>query len=179
MGRDLGSDGVVSDVLTYHDALTALGVAKSRLVTLLDAAATAGLTIWAAAAWATGKDAGTAIGLFEMKNEIVSCSQGIMRRVSEWHSGLSRFDRSQRLAAAHAVLVVSSYFEALGKADLSVPIERMAFTGAEQATLAVGTVAPSGYVNILEFLLQSRFRCQRLIAVTPTCALRCRSATRG
>jgi hypothetical protein len=152
--RDLGNDGVVSDALTYHDALTILGAAKSRLVTLLDTAATAGLTIWAAAAWATGKDAGAAISLFELKNEIMGCGQGVVRRVTEWRTGLSRFDRSQRLAAAHAVLVISSYFEALGEADLPAPIDRMAFTRVEQATLAVGSGAPAGYVNMLEFLLQ-------------------------
>lgn len=93
----------MSDAFAYHDALTILGAAKSRLVTLLDTAATAGLTIWAAAARATGKDAGAAISLFELKNEIVSCGHEVVRKVTEWHSSLSRFDRSQRLEAAHAV----------------------------------------------------------------------------
>jgi hypothetical protein len=144
----------VSDTLSYHDALKILGAAKSRLVTLLDGAATAGLAVWAAAAWATGRDAGAPISLFELKNEIVLCGHEVVRKVTEWHSGLSRFDRSQRLAAAHAVLVVSSYFEALGDADLPVPIERLALTGAEQAALTAGSGVPDGYVNMLALLLQ-------------------------
>jgi hypothetical protein len=144
----------VNDTLTYHDALTVLGATESRLVTLLDTAATAGLAAWAAAAWATGKDASAAVSLFELKNDIVSYGHSVMRKVTERHSGLSRFDRSQRLAAAHAVLVISSYFEALGEADLPVPIERMAFTGEEQVALTVGSGVPDGYLNMLELLLR-------------------------
>ena len=144
----------MNDTLTYHDALTVLGATESRLVTLLDTAATAGLAAWAAAAWATGKDTGAAVSLFELKNDIVSYGHSVMRKVAERHSGLSRFDRSQRLAAAHAVLVISSYFEALGEADLPVPIERMAFTGEEQVALTVGSGVPDGYLNMLELLLR-------------------------
>jgi hypothetical protein len=119
--RTWRDDGAVADSLTYYAALQILGKPKSRLVTLLDAVATAGLTAWAAGALVTGRDAGTPFGLLELKNEVVRYGQDVVGKVSEWRSGLARFDRSQRLAAAHSVLVVASYFEALEWADLPVP----------------------------------------------------------
>lgn len=140
--------------LTYHDALIVLGAPQSRLVRLLDAAATGGLTIWSAATMLTGKDAAAPLGLLQLKDEIVGYGHAVVRKVSEWHSGLSRFDRSQRLAAAHAVLVVSSYFEALGAAPLPVPIERLEFTAAEKVSLTSGTVLSDGYANIFQLLLR-------------------------
>ena len=127
--------GCVSEGLTYRDALKILG-SESRLAGLLDAAATRGLGAWAAARMAAGTDASIALGLLQLKDEVVGFGQQVMRRVSEWHSGLSRFSRSERLFAAHAVLVVSSYFEASGAAQLPVPEVRLAFTGTEQVSLA-------------------------------------------
>ncbi len=150
----LGDDGAVMDSLTYYAALQILGKPKSRLVTLLDAVATAGLTAWAAGALATGRDAGPPLSVLEVKNEVVRYGHEIVRRVSEWRSGLARFDRSQRLAAAHAVLVVASYFEALESAGLPVPVDRLALSGAEQAALAAGGDLPDGYVGLIELLLR-------------------------
>jgi hypothetical protein len=144
----------VTDSLTYYRALQVLDTPKSRLVTLLDAVAGAGLTVWAAAALATGRDAAAPLGVLEVKNEVVRYGQDIVRKVSERRSGLSRFDRSQRLAAAHAVLVIASYFEALEQADLPVPVDRLTLSGAEQAALAAGKEIPESYVGMLELLLR-------------------------
>ena len=145
----------MADSLTYYTALQILGKPKSRVVTLLDVVTTAGLTAWAAGALATGRDAGPPVSLLEMKNEVVSYGHEIVRRVSEWRTGLARFDRSQRLAAAHAVLVVASYFEALDEADLPVPIDRLALSRDEQAALAMtGKGVPRGYVDMIEMFLR-------------------------
>jgi hypothetical protein len=142
----------VSEGLTYRDALKILG-SESWLAGLLDAAATGGLGAWAAASMLAGTDATIALGLLQLKDEVVGFGQQVMRRVSEWHSGLSRFSRSERLFAAHAVLVVSSYFEALGAAQLPVPEVRLAFTAAEQVSLAAGSgTLPGGYVGMIELL---------------------------
>jgi hypothetical protein len=150
----MGKDNVMSDALTYYSALQVLGKKKSRLVALLDMVTTAGVTVWAAGALATGKAADLPLSIFELKNEIVRYTQEIVRRVSDWHSGLSRFDRSERLAAAHAVLVISSYFEALAETDLPIAVERLAMSGEEQAALAAGGSVPEGYVEMIEFLIR-------------------------
>jgi hypothetical protein len=144
----------MSESLTYCAALELLGHKKSRLVVLLDAVATAGLTVWAGAALGTGRDAGALLSLLDLKNEVVRHGQEVVRRVSEWHSGLSRFDRSDRLAAAHSVLVVSSYFEALDRADMPISVDRLEFSAAEQIALAAGSGVPDGYVDMIELLLR-------------------------
>jgi len=144
----------MGDSLTYYAALELLGKPKSRLVALLDAAATAGLTVWAAAALGSGRDAGTLLSLFELKSEVVRYGHEVVRKISEWSSGLSRFERSDRLAAAHAVLVISSYFEALDGADLPVPVDRLELSRSEQAALAAGGAVPDGYVDMIELLLR-------------------------
>ena len=145
----------MSDTLTYHAALQLLGkTPKSRLVTLLDAVATTGLTAWAAGALATGKGVDLPLSMFELKTEIVLYAHQTVRRISDRRTGLPRFDRSERLAAAHAVLIISSYFEAAAQADLPVSMERLALTSAEQAALATGSKVPDGYVEMIEFLLR-------------------------
>jgi hypothetical protein len=144
----------VDEGLTYYTALRLLGRPESRLVTLLDAVATGGLTVWAGSALVTGKDAAAPLGILDLKNEAVQFGHQIVERISDWRSGLSRFDRSQRLAAAHAILVISSYFEALGDAELPVSAERLGLTGSEQAALAADGAAPDGYAEVIDFLLR-------------------------
>ena len=142
--------------LTYADALRILGHRRSRLVVLLDVVASAGLTAWAASAWTTGGDAGVPLNLFELKNDVVRFSQALVARTSEWRSGLSRFDRTQRLAAAHAVLVVSAYFEALEQADLPLGLDQLALARPQQAAAAAGEQLPDSYVALIEVLLSDR-----------------------
>lgn len=145
--------GGVSEGLTYRDALKILGASESRLAGLLDAAATGGLGAWAAASMLAGTDATIALGLLQLKDEVAGFGRQVMRRVSERRSGLSRFSRSERLVAAHAVLVVSSYFEALGAAQLPVPEVRLSFSAAEQVSLAAGGgTLPGGYAGMIEML---------------------------
>jgi hypothetical protein len=83
-------DGRVADSLTYYAALNVLGTRDSRLVRVLDAAAMAGLGAWAAGSVASGRDQGPALDLLEVKDEVMRCAQGAVRRVSEWRSGLGR-----------------------------------------------------------------------------------------
>jgi len=149
---------VVAKPLTYADALRILGHRRSRLVVALDAVASAGLAAWATAAWAggNGADAGIPLNLFELKNDVVRYGQALAERTSDWRSGLSRFDRTQRLAAAHAVLVVTAYFEALELAEPPVPLEELALTSAEQVAQATGERLPVGYVELIELLATDR-----------------------
>lgn len=146
----------MSESLTYADALKILGAGKSRLVSLLDGMASAGLTTWAATAWATGTDVSAPLNLFDLKDEVVRFGHETVRRVSERRSGLSRFDRTQRLAAAHAVLVVSSYFEALDKSDLPLTADRLALNAGDKVGQATGRRPPKGHVELIEGLLSDR-----------------------
>jgi hypothetical protein len=140
--------------LTYVDALKILGDRQSRLIGLLDGVMSAGLATWAATAWTMGADASAPMNLFDLKDEVVRFGHESVRRVSERRSGLSRYDRTQRLAAAHAVLVVSSYFEAIDRADLPLTPERLASSAGERLTH--GGSPPKGYVDLIDGLLTDR-----------------------
>lgn len=149
----------MSESLTYADALKILGDRDSRLVGLFDGVVSAGLTAWSATSWWAGADPSVALNLFDLKTEIVRFGHEAVRRLGERRSGLSRFDRSQRLAAAHAVLVVSSYFDTLGHADLPITPERLALTANEKVGQATGegpSKGPKGYAGLIEGLLSDR-----------------------
>jgi hypothetical protein len=144
----------VSESLTYVDALKILGDRQSRLITLLDGVMSAGLATWAATAWTMGSDPSAPMNLFDLKDEVVRFGHESVRRVSERRNGLSRYDRTQRLAAAHAVLVVSSYFETLDRTTLPVTPEHL--TAAAGERLTHGGSPPKGYVDLIDGLLSDR-----------------------
>lgn len=91
----------MSRTLTYADAVRLLGGGKSRLVSLLDKAAGGVFT-------ATGGVPGL-LGWLGARAEFVRLGHDLVRAASEKRSGLSRYDRTQRLEAAHTVLMVVAY----------------------------------------------------------------------
>ncbi len=137
--------------MTYHAALRLLPRGNSRLLSVLNAAETAGLTWGLASAPAAAEATDAPMSISELGDAIVEFTQDTFRRTSEWRTGVSRFTRSQRLSAAHAVLVVSSYFDALAESGLPVPLERL---DAGQDAAAVQGKVPDGYGGIIEFLLR-------------------------
>jgi hypothetical protein len=144
----------VSESLTYVDALKILGDRQSRLVSLLDGVMSAGLATWAATAWTMGADASAPMNLFDLKDEVVRFGHESVRRISERRNGLSRYDRTQRLAAAHAVLVISSYFETFDRTELPIRPERLSPSAGERLTH--GGSPPKGYVDLIDGLLSDR-----------------------
>jgi hypothetical protein len=97
----------VSKSFTYADAVKLLGGGDSRVVAAIDRLA-GGLLLAAAAG-----GSGLALGLFEAKGELTRLSMELVNHLSERLRGLSRFSRTERLAAAQAVLVLVAYFEGL------------------------------------------------------------------
>src|SRR4051812_11591321 len=114
----------------------------------------AGLAAWAATAWTMGADPSAPMNLFDLKDEVVRFGHDSVRRISERRDGLSRYDRTQRLAAAHAVLVVSSYFETLDRTELPLKPDRLAPSAGEMLTH--GGSPPKGYVDLIDGLLSDR-----------------------
>lgn len=116
--------------LSYQDAVRLLGASQGRTVEALDRL-TGGLLL---ATSATG--VGLLSSLFDVRGELARLSADLVRGVSEQARGLARFDRSERLAAAHAVVVLSAYFEILSETDLPCDARELELTRAEQAALA-------------------------------------------
>jgi hypothetical protein len=146
----------MSEMLSYADALKILGAKDSRLASFLDTVASMSLTAWAAGTALSGGSAEVPLALYEIKNDVVSYARTVIRKVSEWHSGLSRFDRSQRLVAAHAVIVVSSFFEALDMSGLAIDLKSLKLTSKEQAALVTGGDAVDKYAAVIQSLLDEQ-----------------------
>ena len=117
----------MSKRLSYHDAVRLLCEQDSKVVSALDKFAGAVLL------------GGSAVGfpgmlsLFGAKSEAVRLGHELVRKLSERRGGLSRYSQTQRLEAAHAVLVVIAYFEAQETADLPVWFTDLELTRAERA----------------------------------------------
>ncbi|GAA4946001.1 NACHT domain-containing protein [Actinoplanes utahensis] len=133
--------------LSYADAARILGGQDSKVVTALEK--TAG---WLMAG--TAPFVGDVLGWFDYKADLVRLSHDLVRGLSERKSGLSRYDRTERLEAALTVIAVASFFEALDEADLPSRFTDLQPTKAEQLTLAGsgGTVPESGLGWMVEAL---------------------------
>jgi hypothetical protein len=116
--------------LSYGDAVRLLGGKDSKIVSALDKVAGCVLL------------GGAVIGfpvmltLLGIKGEVVELGHELVRKLSERRGGLSRYSRTQRLEAAHAVLVVTAYLEALEKTELPGWFTDLRLTSAERAAMA-------------------------------------------
>ncbi|MGC4895431.1 NACHT domain-containing protein [Micromonospora sp. DT31] len=117
------------DTLSYADAVRLLGGEKSRFVDWFDKL-TGGVLL------AASVPVPALLGIFDAKAEFVRLGHGLVRGVSEERSGLSRYGRTQRLEAAHAVLAVTAFFEALAGLPLPFDLKGLAIGRSDQLRLA-------------------------------------------
>jgi hypothetical protein len=122
---------IMSRSLGYADAVRLLGGADSRIVSALEKI-TGGLMLGGAIA------APALLAWFDAKADFVRLCNGLVRSLSERRSGLSRYGRTQRLEAAHAVIVVAAFFEGLQEAELPFRFGELELTKAEQVAVAGG-----------------------------------------
>ena len=120
---------VVIRGLSFADAVAVLGGRADRTVAALDRL-TGGLLL---ATSATG--VGLAVNLFDPKREFARLSGDLALKVGDRLRGLSRLDRTERLAAAQAILVLAAYFEVLGEVRLPLDIKELELTSADQVGL--------------------------------------------
>lgn len=125
-----------SRTLGYGDAVKLLGGGESRVLTALSNLAGAALTAFSAGGSAT------ALGLFDLKGEVDRMGRDAVGALRDRVRGLDRFSRTELLEAAHTVIVITSFFEALDDLDESLNTAlntaSLELTGQEQATLAAG-----------------------------------------
>lgn len=114
--------------VTYADAVKLLGDGDSRIVAALDRLA-GGILLAAAAS-----GVGFVLSLFDPKAELARLSRELVNGMRL--GGRKRADRSERLAAAHAVLVMAAYFETLNEVQLPFDIRELELTAADQRELA-------------------------------------------
>ena len=171
--------------LSYTDAVLVMGGRNSRTVAVLDRL-TGGLLLVASAA-----GAGFALSLFEPRSELALLSDELVRDLGERIRGLDRFTRSERVAAAHSVVVLSAYFDVLAGAELRLTpkslssrrLSRWRWQGERRRDL-------TGFGHWLTSYCGLRCRCpygsgrmkphlRRCGAFTGTCPLTCRGSCLG
>jgi hypothetical protein len=129
--------------LSYADAVKLLGGRENRTVAALDRLV-GGLLLVASAA-----GAGFALSLFAPKSELVRLSGDLVSGLAEQLRGVSRLGRSERLAAAHAVIVLTAYFESPREVSLPFDVRELKLTGAEQVAVATGGAAGTASLRAL------------------------------
>jgi len=133
-------------LLGYDDAIKLLG-GQCKVVTALGNLAGATLAVLSV----SGVPA--ALGLFPLKDEIVRLSQDAVKVLQRRLTGLGRFKRSELLEAAHTVLVVSAFFNALDSLDAELGTAlnsaSLELTKNEQTALATGSkCGVAGFVDL-------------------------------
>src|SRR5689334_10146412 len=93
--------------LSYKDAARILGGDGSAVLASLDKLAGGMLLI------ATAGGSEIALSLFDAKSEFINLSETLWGSLADRVRGLGRFDKAERISAAHAVIVISSYFETI------------------------------------------------------------------
>ncbi|MFI5954579.1 NACHT domain-containing protein [Cryptosporangium sp. NPDC051539] len=136
--------------LTYADAVRLIGDPESPAITTLGRLGGAGAGV------VTAVSVGT-IDFFALRDELVRWGHTAVAGLREKLGGLSRFDRTERLVAAHGVLVVTSFFEALdeGLSNLGVDLEAAELTAAEQVALATGDGPARNYAGLIVSFLET------------------------
>ncbi|WP_426503493.1 NACHT domain-containing protein [Dactylosporangium sp. McL0621] len=105
--------------MTYAEAVALLG-GDSPAVAAFDRALGGLLLV------ATAGGSELALGLFDAKGEGIRLGHEIVGSLRDRLRGYSRLDRTERLHAAHAVIVVTAFLEAVDDLDLDVEV---GFTG--------------------------------------------------
>jgi hypothetical protein len=118
--------------LSYSDAVKLLG-GDGKAVAALDNLAGGALLA------ATAGGGNLILSLFDAKGELARLSGELVSGLRHRVSGLGRFDRTQRLEAAHTVIVLTAYFQAVSDAGLP----DLGLRRSEQAAIARGGPAGS------------------------------------
>ncbi|MEV0405754.1 hypothetical protein [Actinoallomurus sp. NPDC050550] len=118
--------------LSYSDAVKLLG-GDSKIVATLDT------VLGGALLAATTVNPNFILSLFDAKGELARVSGELVKNLRDKVNGLGRFDRTERLQAAHTIVILTAFFEAVADTGLPDPgLDR-----SEQVALATGEAAGS------------------------------------
>lgn len=95
---------------------------------------------------ATAGGSEAALSFFDAKAEMVRLGHVVTDKINERVRGLGRYDRSQRLQAAHSILVVTAFFEAFDTMVQATDLESPELTRDDQIMLAAGEATDGGWL---------------------------------
>lgn len=117
--------------LCYADAVRLLGGAGPAL-DALDRVVGGALTA------AAGPMPELILSLFGSDDQLASISRSLVSGAAEQIRGLGRFERTERLTASHAVIVVAAYGEAMARVQLPFDVRELATNRTDSVRLATG-----------------------------------------
>jgi hypothetical protein len=126
--------------VSYRDAVVLLGGDPPALAAL-DRVLAGALSL------GTGGVSDVALSVFDAQPRIVLLGRDLVHKLRDRLSGASRADRTERLAAAHAVIVITAYFEALAAAELPFAPADLRLSGQDQIELAAGGPAAADFLH--------------------------------
>ncbi|MBP2323015.1 hypothetical protein JOF56_003400 [Kibdelosporangium banguiense] len=130
---------------SYREAAILIGGRQSKLVTALDKA-TGGIMFGAATV------VSDVLSWFDAKADFVRLSHDLVNAVIEAKRGIRRFDRTQRIEAAHTVIVMTAFFEAFEDFDLPFSRADFALTPEDQHYLQKVSSFNSAHLPVGEWL---------------------------
>jgi hypothetical protein len=129
-------------LLSYRDAVAILGGDSEAL-------AAADRALGGALSAATGGASDAVLGLFGAQGRVLRTGRDLTSGLRDRLGASERADRTEKIAAAHAVLVITAYFEAAEEAELPFSIGELELTRDEQIALAGGDGAAGTFVRAL------------------------------
>ncbi len=129
-------------LLSYRDAVAVLGGDSEAL-------AAADRVVGGALSAATGGASDAVLGLFGAQGRVLRIGRDVTEGLRERLGSAERADRTEQIAAAHAVLVITAFFEVLAEAELPFDCAELELTRSEQLALAGGSPSAQRFVTAL------------------------------
>ena len=135
--------------ISYADAVRILGEVDSPLLRTIDQILGGAIVV---AAVVTGRL--EILSLLEARDEMLKRTKALLSRIGKRVRGSRGKARIDLLIAAHAVIAVNSYFEALRHDSLPINLARLELTTSDQFRLA-GTSPKANATSLIEFALSA------------------------
>jgi hypothetical protein len=136
--------------LRYTDAVRLLG-GNGPVLEALDRVVGGALTT------AVGPVPELVLSLFDSEAQLAGLSRSLVFNAVERIQGLGRFERTERLAAAHAVIVVAAFSDAMAQVRLPFDVRELATTRTDSVRLATGDAPESRRLAaVADHLLRSQ-----------------------
>ena len=122
----------MSTALSYADAVKVLGGGKpNKVVEALDRLTGGALLVLSV----TGS--ALALSLFDAKSEFFRLTNQLVSGLSARVRATGPAERGEQLAAAHSVIVVAAFFDAMATVRLPFDVEELAFSRSDHLTSAL------------------------------------------
>jgi hypothetical protein len=132
----------MAGTLGYRDAVVLLGMDPPAVVAL-DRALGGALSL------ATGGVSDTVLSMFDAQGRIVGLGRDLILGLRDRLRGVRRVERTRLLEAAHAVIVITAYFDVLADARLPFAMSQLRLTRQEQLRLVGASVQVRGFLDAL------------------------------